>query len=106
MFGAGRAEACLVRFHVARPMLTFFHVAAAELPILGGIVDASEEALSLFFLGDVQKEFHDARPVAMQVQFQVVDRSIPSFPYLVRIERVLRQALALKNFRMDANDED
>ena len=63
---ARRAEALLVRRHVVFPVFSLLDVRVAELPVLLGIIDALQEALSLLLLRKVKKELDDAGPVAMR----------------------------------------
>src|SRR5688572_13058333 len=67
---AGRADRVLVRGHVLVPELALGNVAFRELPALGGLLDARQEALALLLLRNMQEELQDQRATARQMAFK------------------------------------
>jgi hypothetical protein len=60
---------------------TFGQVGGRELPVLGRVVQAVEEPLLLFLLGDVQEDLHDPGAVAVEVVLKGVDVRITLLPH-------------------------
>src|ERR1019366_2336671 len=63
----GCAEALFISLHVVLPKLSFVNIREAQLPVLLWIVDARQETLALLILREVQKDFHDARTVSVEM---------------------------------------
>ena len=80
---ARRAEAFLVGLGVVPPEFALLDIRVAELPIFGGIVDAIEKALSLFFLRKVEENFDDAGSVDVEMPLEIVDRTVTLAPDLL-----------------------
>src|ERR1035441_10024926 len=75
--GACRVQAGLISVHIMLPVFPLVNVRETEFPVLVRLIDAREESLSLFFLGNVEKEFDGPRSVPIQVGFEIHDRTIP-----------------------------
>ena len=67
VIGAGAGQAVLVGLLVVLPVLPLFNVSRGELPVLARVIDAFEESLPLLLFREVEKDFDDPGPVAMQV---------------------------------------
>ena len=67
MMGACRAQALLVRLRVMLPEFSFVNVREAEFPILVRLIYTLEEALSLFVLRQVKKDFDDVGAVPVEM---------------------------------------
>ena len=78
--GACRTEAFLIGLHVLLPEFPLLDVRKAEFPILFRLVDACQETLSLFFLGEVEEELDDTGSVGVEMSLQIHDRTIPVVP--------------------------
>src|ERR1700685_911867 len=78
--GACRTKAFLISIHVLFPESSLGNVCCTEFPVLVFFVDPREEALSLFFFGEVEKELDDAGPVLVEGSFQIRDRTIAVVP--------------------------
>jgi hypothetical protein len=78
--GVRRTQASFVGFHVVFPVFALFDIGGAELPILLRLVDAGEKALALLVLGQVEEELDDARPIGMEMSFQIGDRTVAIVP--------------------------
>jgi hypothetical protein len=80
MLGRGAPHHLLVGVLVLIPALALLEVAGAELPILGGVVEAGPEALGLLLLGDVQEELEDGRALVRQHLLEVADVGVAGPP--------------------------
>src|SRR5260370_30106546 len=83
----GGTEAGLIRLHVLLPVVSLLDIGDAEFPVLIRLIDTFEEALSLFFLRDMEEELNHARTIAMQVVLQVHDGTISVAPNGPRIDQ-------------------
>ena len=57
---AGRGQAVLISLHVMLPVFPLVNVRETDFPVLVRLINAREEAIPLFVLGQVQKTFNDA----------------------------------------------
>jgi len=94
VFLGGRVDAVLEGGLVGIPVFALGIVALGELPVLLRLVDAVEEALGLFLLGDVQEDLHDANVVVPQILLKAVDVLIAALHDLREVNAV-RIGLAL-----------
>src|SRR5262249_41648587 len=98
-------ETLLVRAHVLPPPISLFEIGCAEFPILVGVVEAIEEALSLLLFREMKIELDDTRTVPVQMLFELDDGPEASFPDAF-VDQFRRHVLGLQDFGMYANDED
>ncbi len=73
------------------PEFSLLDVRKAEFPVLFRLIDAVQEALSLFFLRKMQEELDDPGAVAMQMLSKFDDRPIPPLPDSLVIDRLVRE---------------
>src|SRR5271170_1723300 len=104
--GARRGQAFLVGLGVVFPEFALFQIRVAELPVLAGVVDAVEKALSLFFFREVEKELDDASPVDVEMPLEIVDGTVTLAPDFLVVMRRLRNGFGLENVAMHPNDQD
>lgn len=64
-----------------------------------------EKALSLLFLGKVQKELDDPCAIAMEMLLQVDDGTISLLPDRLIVDQPIREPLASENLRMRADNQ-
>src|SRR6185312_146456 len=88
----------------ATPVLSFFDVCLAEFPPPAGVVDALYESFPLLFLRQVQEEFDDPGPVAMEVALEPHDRFIASLPDVAVLLR--GQPLGAEDLGMHPSDQN
>jgi hypothetical protein len=83
---ACRVEAFLIGLHVLLPEFSLGNVPGAEFPVLFRFVDARQEALSPFLVGEVEEELDDAGSVLMKVPLQIRNRAavVPDLLLVVR----------------------
>src|SRR5262249_20575537 len=79
-------------------------VAHVELPALRRLVEPGEEALALFFLGDVQEELEDQRAALREVTLESADALEALVPDVLR-HQLARQALARQHLRMHPRNQ-
>jgi hypothetical protein len=77
---AAAGERIFVAGHVFLPIAALLVIGFADLPVLGGVVEALLEALQLFFLGDVQIKLENVGVVINEVLLEVVDEIIAPGP--------------------------
>ena len=82
---ACRVEAFLIGLHVLLPEFSLGNVPGAEFPVLFRFVDARQEALSLFLLGEVEEELDNAGSVLMKVPLQIRNRAVAVVPDLLLV---------------------
>ena len=87
------------------PELSLFNVGKTEFPVLIRLINAFEEALSLFFFRKVEEKLDDSRSVTVEMLFQVHDGTIPFLPDSFLVKQLVRQPLAAQNLRMHPNDQ-
>src|SRR5665213_3021560 len=102
---AGRRQASLVGLDIMRPVFPLVNVSEAEFPVLVRLIDALQESLSLFMLRQVKKKLNDPGAATVEMFLQIHDGLIPVLPNCFLFDQLVRHSLALKNFRMDANDQ-
>ena len=78
--GAGGFDCRAVGAHVGFPVLALFQVRHAELPVLVRVRNVIEQALALFFLGNVQEELYDTRAVVVEMAFDIHDGAVALLP--------------------------
>src|SRR5215204_5169282 len=78
--GGGGGDRIVVGPHVLVPLRPHGHVGGAELPQLGGLVEAGHEAPLLLRLRDVEKELDDLRAVPIDVALEGVDAVVAASP--------------------------
>ena len=99
-------EGFFVGSHVGVPVPAFADITHGELPVLGGVFDAREEALFLFFLGDIEPEFEDCGVVACQMKFMIADGLVAIFEQVIDVARFDVDILAVQVLGVYAHDED
>ena len=62
------------------PVLSLVNVGQAEFPVLVGLINTSQEALSLFALGQVEEYLNRSGPVAIKMGFHFGDGLISLIP--------------------------
>ncbi len=105
VLGGGLLNHFLVSFLIILPEAALLNVGHGKLPILFGIFEALEEALLLFFLGEMKEEFADDDAVAREVALESVDVLVALLPDVLGDE-AFGQFLRAKKRRVDADDED
>src|SRR5215471_3140106 len=103
-FGRRVADRALVGLLVVVPELALLRIAARELPVLVGIVQALEEPLLLLFLGHVKEELADHDPVARQVPLDTPDVLKALFPDALS-HQARGELLGREELRVDADGE-
>ncbi len=73
-------EAGFVGLAIVVPVGALRDVLGLDLPVLGGLQDAIEQALSLLLPGDMQEDLDDARAVLREVPLEAVDRAVALLP--------------------------
>ena len=101
---AGVADHVLVGGHVLVPELSLRDVAHRELPVFRWLFDALQEPPFLLFLGDVQKEFQDQRPVAREIALERPDILEPFLPDVLG-HQLGGHFLFFEKARMHAHDQ-
>ncbi len=80
VFCGGLLDHFFVSFLVVVPVAALLDVGHGEFPIFFGVFEAFEEALFLFILGNVKKEFADDDPVPGEIALESVDVLIAFVP--------------------------
>lgn len=93
VMGTGRSQARLVRLSVLSPVASFVKVREAEFPILVGVINTRQKALSLFLLRQVKKNLDDSCAVTIEMVFQIHNGAISPLPDRVRVHQRVRQPL-------------
>ena len=66
---AGCTQTRLIRLHVMLPELSLFNVGKTEFPVFIRLINALEEALSLFFFRKVEEKLDDTRSITVEMVF-------------------------------------
>ena len=99
-------QAFLVGRHILLPELSFLDIRRAEFPVLFRLIDALDESFSLFVLREMEKKLDDACSIGVEVLFQIDDGTVPVMPEHVLVERLVGDAFAAENLRMDPNNQN
>src|SRR4029079_16342515 len=83
VLGRGVADGVFIDLEEFLPQSALLDVVEIELPSLVGIVDASQQALELFVLGDIEKELDGHGAAAGEMQFEIVDVLVGLGPEVV-----------------------
>ena len=81
-------------------------VRGADLPVLFRLINTVHETLPLFLLREVQEQLDDLGTVAMEMRFELVDRSVAIAPEMSVVQGVLRQILGVQYLGMHPDDQD
>ena len=106
VMGAGRVQAILKGLSVAFPIFPLVNVREAEFPVLIRLINAFEEAPSLFVLRQMEEELDDTGAITMEMLLQVHDRTIPFLPNGFLVAQLFRKAFVAENLGMHPNDEN
>src|SRR6185503_2389065 len=98
------ANHVLVRLHVVVPVPALLDVARGELPVLLGLLDATQEALALLLLGDVEEELADDDPIAGEIALEGADVLEAVVPDVLGDE-LARKVLLVQQLLVHANDQ-
>src|ERR1017187_74229 len=105
MTSACCVKAVFVGLHVVFPIFPLVNVGDAEFPALLLPFDAGEEALSLFFVREVEEYLDGLGAIAMKMLFQINDGVKSLLPDVLLVAQLLGESLAAENVRMHANDQ-
>ena len=103
-FGAGIREHLLERPLIVVPVPSLTGITGGELPVLLGLIDASEEALTLLLSRQVQEQLDDMEALVDKVALPIVDLAVAALPD-VALARGRRQLLAVEDLIVDTDDE-
>ena len=87
------------------PKFPLIDVGRADFPILVRLIDALQEAPSLFLLRQVQEEFDDDGAVAAEVFLQIHDGTASSLPECPVADQLARNSLIAQDFGMNADNQ-
>ena len=104
MFGRRRLNHLFISILVIVPEATLIDVVHGKFPVLLGIVEAFQKALSLLFLREVQEKLADHDAVTREIAFESVHVFETLFPDALGYQ-LFRQSFIFQLFGMHPDDQ-